>query len=274
MEMKLDASIMLDVAKGVRSVEQDEMYIRFGNGQWAVRSQGPAGAIMVASKVKQDKMDHYDKGEVDALGLDIDQITNFIQKGSKPLHMKYDYDDGKLLMQHDGLQLETGTIAEGYVSGSETNFPKIDFGMSFVCDKSIIFSMIGRAEDVINSRAFLIEGRENNMYLYANKDEKKLVSDTPWGELEDYNIDWSAEHIDSDEKRASAAFGTEFLKGLFLPDDNVRVYLADQAPIKLYSKDEDGVETTYFAAPRLPDDSSMANKVPHSVLNDEDKINA
>lgn len=270
MEFTMDIDDFTDVTKAVKSVGQDEMYVEFGPDRWVVKSQGPAEVLMTACKVTEDIMHNYKKEETESLGLDIEVIANFISGSSGKMTMRYDDSVKKLYVSDGNLQMEMGTLIEESINGVARSFPKIEYPVRVYNNLNFLNDFIKKTNSSISSGSFIIEARKNNLYIYSQKDEKSVVYDIQWEQLDDCQIDWSSDNIR--DNTAGSSFSLDFMEELYKPSQEAALSFGADMPAKLYFEQEDGVDITHVIAPRISKSDNSVDTVPETALNDGDKV--
>lgn len=269
MKINMPTSAFKDVINAVQSVEQTDMWMVLGEDKWVVKAKDAANVSMVGAQVTEEVMNSYEKGETDAIGLDVSMIDNFISSGDGNILLDYDEEKNKLSIREGRARLECGTLIRGAVNGVADEFPKVQYPVQVHGDLSFLEDFMNRASAVFNTQGMVMEAREQNFYLYMKRDEKSMSHMEEWDYFDEYNLDWSLDNARDGVAGCGVAIG--FLQELYKPSKKASLQFGEDSVIKFFYDVEDGPDITYFVAPRVPSDDNSINTVPETAVAPADR---
>lgn len=276
MRMKLEEKILYHVVKGAESTGLEEGLIRFKEDRWILKCQTASGEQLFAAMVPESDMEEYDKGGVDSIGINFQQVKKVLSNSSDSIVVEFFEDNAgihKLRLIQDNSYLNVGLVDEDFISGTDTEAPNLDWVVEINGDISFIKDFVDKSDKVIGSGDFMIGAREGTMYLFSEQDDSSAYEILHWEDFDDYSINWDNGlyngdgHNPPEDHAMDVILSVEWTKNIHYVSDDATLMLNNHAPMKIVFDTEGDWVASYFISPRVVgSDSGTKETVPEDLI--------
>lgn len=277
MYQKIKAKNLTTVLEAVKSTGMEEFVMDLKDDKWVVFAKDGANVVMTSVLVPRTAMAEYKRNNYDMVGVDVNKIEGFIQ--SKDDWIELEMRERTLTISDGEVSADLATIDPEAVAGHMSKSVDMDYEAIITGGFDKVIKFVKRAEGVLDTGSYYIGGREDGLYLYTSGDNGKMSQRIPWGDFEDYKIDWSVNneprggdgaHTPKEDKAFDCIMGVDFTKSLNTLDGEAKMAVGNHIPLRLLyhtvgdDGNDTGIKVNYYQTPRI-NESGVA-KIPDKII--------
>lgn len=231
-----DGKLLLDSISAVNELVS-EANLQFTPEGLKIISMDVSNISMVILEIPKEKFAMYEVKETEVIGMKLSEIKSRVKRAGKEDSLKLATGNGRLAITIGKRNFEIPIIA---IDEKEQKEPVIDFHAEVILPVKIFKEALEDAG--LGAEAIEITAEFGKLNFHAEGDSSmfdETLSDNP-----DVKV-----KILGDKTKIKAKFGLEHLNKMIRIDDNVKLFLMHDGPLKIeYNKER---KLVYFLAPRV-----------------------
>lgn len=223
----------------------DECKIQLKEDSLQIRAVDPANVGMVDLKINNEAFESLEATE-GVIGVDLGKLREAVNMANSDdlIHLSLDEKTRKLHINVDGLSYTMALIDPDSIR-EEPDIPELDLPAEVIIEGAQLDKGIRAADMVSDHLGIRFSPDDETLHIEAQGD----TDDTNFTIQPDEMIDYTAGSADS-------LFSNDYLKDVnkAIPKDaEVRMYIGEEFPVKMFFAPEEHINATYMVAPRISD---------------------